>query len=574
MLEPRWTKIAYDQATVDHLEKEMNIHPVLCQLLSQRAITTAEQAQSFFFPQWNQLLDPFLLKDMDKAVERLDKALNDGEKILIYGDYDVDGTMSVSFLYQFLLNQGHKAIDFYLPDRYKEGYGLSERGMQYGVDQGASLMITVDCGIRAIKEVDNARRLGLDVIICDHHLAGDEWPFANAVLDPKRPDCNYPDDSLSGCGVAFKLAQGLLHYRGQSDEELQQLSDFLVISIASDVVPILGENRVFSQIGLNELNYTNKPGLRALLKVSNRKKPYSISDIVFGIGPIINASGRMADADLVVNMMLAKNKALAEKYAKQLKTRNELRREYDKRTAEEAQEEIQEISNLDELKSLVLYQPHWHKGVVGIIAARLCVQYNRPSVILTKSDGILVGSARSAGNVDLFAAIEACEDLLLSFGGHTHAAGLSLKEENYALFCKRFEAQVQQLLGEQSLQPELEISAELLLDDISPEFFKTLRQFSPFGPTNRNPVFLSKQVELVGAAELLKEEHIRFVLRQGEEGKPIHAIAFGMGAYYEQLSQHQKFDICYSLEQNHWAGKTNLQLMVKDFDFTDSKLKG
>lgn len=572
MLSPLWQMVPHDEYISTELQQALGIHPVLCQLLEQRGIKTAEDATAFFNPKWKQLHDPFLMKDMDKAVERLDRALNNDEKILIYGDYDVDGTMSVSLLYQFLLNQGHTSIDFYLPDRYKEGYGISETGMKYAYENGVSLLITVDCGIRAVAQVDSARRHGMDVIICDHHLPDKEWPFANAVLDPKRPDCFYPDKNLSGCGVAFKLAQGLLHYRGQSDEELQELTDFLVISTACDVVPIIGENRIFAQLGLNQLNYTNTFGLRALLRVSTRKKPYSISDIVFGIGPIINASGRMADADLVVNLMLAQDKTLAIEYADQLKTRNELRKEYDKRTADEAREEITDQAEWKDLKSLVLYQPHWHKGVIGIVAARFCVDYYRPTVVLTKSDGILVGSARSPGNVDLFTAIEMCKDLLLSYGGHTHAAGLSLKESNWEIFARRFEKAVETLIAEEgiSIQPYIQIAAELDLADITPEFYKNLRQFSPFGPSNRNPVFFSKQVEIIGAAELLKGEHIRFVIKQ-KDSAPVHAIAFGLGKDFEQFSKHQYFNICYSLEENHWAGKTKLQLMVKGFDFNGEK---
>lgn len=572
MLSPLWQKVPHDECISEELQQELGIHSVLCQLLAQRNIMTVAAAASFFKPKWNQLQDPFLMKDMDKAVERLDRALRQNEKILIYGDYDVDGTMSVSLLYQFLLNQGHTAVDFYLPDRYKEGYGISEAGMTYAYENDVSLLITVDCGIRAVAEVDSARRQGMDVIICDHHLPDKEWPFANAVLDPKRPDCDYPEKELSGCGVAFKLAQGLLHYRGKSDEELKELTDFLVISIACDVVPIIGENRIFSQIGLNQLNYTNTLGLRALLRVSTRKKPYSISDIVFGIGPIINASGRMADADLVVDLMLAGDKSLTIKYADQLKKRNELRKEYDRRTATEALEEVTDQEEWEKLKSLVLYQPHWHKGVIGIIAARFCVDFYRPTIILTKSDGVLVGSARSPGNVDLFAAIEKCKDLLLSYGGHTHAAGLSLKESNWKLFASRFEAAVAELITEESIstQPYIQIAAELKLEDITSDFYKNLRQFSPFGPSNRNPVFYSQQVEIVGTAELLKGEHIRFVLKQNDS-TPIHAIAFGLGKYFEQFSKYQLFNICYSIEENHWAGKTKLQLMIKDFDFDGEK---
>jgi single-stranded-DNA-specific exonuclease len=570
MLSPQWLPVSFEGSDAEHLKQALGIHPVLCQLLAQRGINTRAKAEAFFKPEWHLIPDPFLMKDMEKAVTRLDQALHRGEKILIYGDYDVDGTMSVSFLYQFLLNQGHREVDFYLPDRYKEGYGLSEEGIQYAADQGVSLLITVDCGIRAQEPVDNARRKGMDVIICDHHLPAKEWPFATAVLDPKRPDCSYPNENLSGCGVAFKLAQGLLRYWGKSDEELQSLTDFVVISIASDVMPVVDENRILATYGLRQLQHTRKHGLRALIKVSNRKHPLRISDIVFGIGPIINASGRMADADLVVKLMLAETRSVAKEYAEQLRYRNEMRREYDKRTADEAREEVQDNGTLESRKSLVLYQPHWHKGVIGIVAARLSADFHRPTVILTKSDDLLVGSARSAGNVDLFQAIEQCEDLLLSYGGHTHAAGLSMKEENWEAFSDRFERSIDSIMPEDGLQPFIHVAAEIELSEITTAFHESLQQFAPFGPANRNPVFVSTKVQAFGNIELLKEEHIRLMVKQGDS-KPLHVIAFGMGHLYEQFSQHQEFTICYSIEVNHWGGKKNLQLMLKDVDFIGSK---
>lgn len=571
MLSPQWIPVSFDAVDAVQLQQSLGIHPALCQLLAQRGIKDPVSAAAFFKPEWHLLFDPFLMKDMEKAVTRLDQALHRGEKILIYGDYDVDGTMSVSFLYQFLLNQGHREVDFYLPDRYKEGYGLSEEGIQYAADQGVTLLITVDCGIRAQEPVDNARRKGMDVIICDHHLPAEEWPFATAVLDPKRPDCAYPNKDLSGCGVAFKLAQGLLRYWDKSDEQLQSLTDFVVISIASDVMPVVGENRILSTYGLRHLQHTRKYGLRALIKVSNRKHPLRISDIVFGIGPIINASGRMADADLVVKLMLSETRGLAKEYAEQLRYRNEMRREYDKRTADEAREEVEENGTLETRKSLVLYQPHWHKGVIGIVAARLSTDFHRPTIILTKSDDLLVGSARSAGNVDLFQAIEQCDDLLSSYGGHTHAAGLSMKEENWEIFSERFEKSIDEIMPKDGLQPVIDIAAELKLSEINMDFHQALQQFAPFGPANRNPIFVSTQVEAFGNIELLKEEHIRLVIKQDDDGNPIHAIAFGMGHLYEQFAQHKQFTICYSVELNHWGGKKNLQLMIKDVDFTGQK---
>lgn len=572
MLSPVWLPVAADSQKVAELMQQLEIDPVVAQLLVQRGINSADEVEPFFKPQWNLLHDPFLMKDMDRAVDRLDLAIRRDEKILIYGDYDVDGTMSVSFLYQFLYDQGHRSLEFYIPDRYKEGYGLSAEGVTYAAEQGVSLLITVDCGIRAQEQVDNARGKGMDVIICDHHLPGDEWPFATAVLDPKRPDCNYPNESLSGCGVAFKLAQGLLRSWEKSDVSLQSLSDFVAISIASDVMPVVGENRILASYGLRQLNTNRKAGLLALIKVTNRKRPFRINDIVFGIGPIINASGRMADAGLVVKLMLARTRSVAKDYAEQLRIRNELRKEYDKRTADEAREEVRDMSNWEEKNSLVLYQPHWHKGVIGIVAARLSTDFHRPTVVLTKSDDLLVGSARSGGNVNLFEAIESCSDLLLSYGGHTNAAGLSMEEKHWPAFVKRFEAAIDKSMPEDGLQPTIDIAAELELGQVTPIFYQTLRQFSPFGPANLNPVFVSKEVEAFGSIDLLKEEHIRLQVTQ-DGCPPLHAIAFGMHKHYEHFAKHQKFTIAYSIEENHWGGKTKLQLMIKDIDFSGEKWK-
>ena len=550
--------------------QQLDLDPVVCQLLAQREIESPEEVDPFFKPDWELLHDPFLMKDMDKAVDRLDLAIRRDEKILIYGDYDVDGTMSVSFLYQFLQDVGHRSLEFYIPDRYKEGYGLSAEGVAYAAEQGVSLLITVDCGIRAQEQVDNARGKGMDVIICDHHLPGDEWPFATAVLDPKRPDCSYPNESLSGCGVAFKLAQGLLRSWEKPDESLQSLTDFVAISIASDVMPVIGENRILASYGLRQLNNTRKAGLLALIRVTNRKRPFRISDIVFGIGPIINASGRMADAGLVVKLMLARTRSVAKEYAEQLRHRNELRKEYDKRTADEAREEVTDTPNWEEKKSLVLYQPHWHKGVIGIVAARLSTDFHRPTVVLTKSDDVLVGSARSAGNINLFEAIESCEDLLLSFGGHTNAAGLSMEERNWPDFTRRFERAIDQSMPEDGLRPQIAIAAELELGHITPTFYQIIRQFAPFGPANHNPVFVSTQVEAFGSIDLLKDEHIRLQVRQNGSA-PLHAIAFGMKDYYPYFAENEQFTIAYSIEENHWGGKKRLQLMIKDIDFSGEK---
>lgn len=567
---PLWKTISTDETVVSSLEEALGIHPALCRLLAQRGIHSSAEAEHFFHPQWDDLHDPFLMKDMDRAVQRLDLALRRNENILIYGDYDVDGTMSVSLLFHFLNQLGHRHLDYYFPDRYKEGYGLSAEGIKYAHERDVSLLITVDCGIRAKEQVDNARSQGMDVIICDHHLPGDDWPFATAVLDPKRPDCPYPFKELSGCGVAFKLAQGLLYYQDRSDELLEAYTDFVAISIASDVVPIIGENRILAHYGLREINRTRRPGLKALIKASHRKKPIQISDIVFGIGPIINASGRMANAGKVVQLMLAANRRIAEEHAATMKEQNTLRREYDRRSADEARQAVTEDPNWEDQASIVLYEPHWHQGIIGIVAARLATDFHRPIVILTKVDDQLVGSARSVSEIDLFEAIESCEDLLESYGGHTYAAGLSMEESNWPEFARRFDAAIRQQTPPAGLQPSIDIAAELPISEITPAFYKYLQQFAPFGPHNRNPVFVAPAVEISGQVELLKEEHLRLMLRD-TDGSEWPAIAFGKGDQFETLGQHSRFGICYSLQENHWQGKSQLQLMIRDFDFSMDK---
>ena len=567
---PQWKAIPTDAQALRSLQDSLDISPIFCRLLAQRGIQNQEEAEHFFHPNWNDLYDPFLMQDMERAVDRLDLAMRRQESILIYGDYDVDGTMSVSLLFHFLDQMGHRQLHYYFPDRYKEGYGLSAEGVAYAKDKGVSLLITVDCGIRAQEQVDNARSQGMDVIICDHHLPGEHWPFATAVLDPKRPDCDYPFKELSGCGIAFKLAQALLHHRHLSDEMLKAYSDFVAISIAADIVPIVGENRILAHFGLKEINQTRRHGLKALIKASHRRRPILISDIVFGLGPIINASGRMADADTVVKLMLAENRQVAESYADAMKERNELRREHDRKAAEEARNSVLAASNWEERTSIVLYNPHWHRGIIGIVAARLATDFHRPTVILTRSDDILVGSVRSAGGIDLFPAIESCQDILLSYGGHAFAAGLSIREENWEAFAQRFDEVIRKQSAEAELHPVLEIAGELPLAAITPDFYRVLRRFAPFGPGNPNPLFVAPEVEVQGAVELLKEEHLRLMVQQ-DGGAVLPAIGFGKGDAFVELGEHSRFSLCFSLQENHWKGKTNLQLVIKDFDFSTEK---
>lgn len=565
LMEKQWKLLETDETIVQQLEKKLGIHPIFCRLLVQRGITTPEQVKQFFQPKLKQLHDPFLMKDMDKAVERLERAIQNNEKILLFGDYDVDGTTSVALLYSFL-QRHHSNLDYYLPDRYKEGYGLSFEGIEYAQENDVKLLITLDCGITAIDQVQRANEYGIDVIICDHHLPEKQLPKANAVLDPKRPDCNYPFKELSGCGVGFKLAQAYVEKNGLDWRQLEDLLDLLVISIASDIVPIVDENRVLAYFGLQKLNSTKRLGLRALINLSRREPPLTISDIVFGIGPMINAAGRLADAEKAVRLMLSVEKGVAADYARVLDYRNQMRKEFDQRIAEEARKLVQQDPLWQDRKSIVLYQSHWHKGVVGIAAARMVEEYHRPAIIFTESEGKIVGSARSIKGFDIHEAIGMCKDLLISYGGHAHAAGLSLYPENLVFFQERFEAVVETLASEEIFVPEIPISAEIDLKDITPHFWDTLRQFAPFGPGNRNPNFVVRQVRDTGYSRLLRGNHLRIAVGQPDSAAQ-YGVAFGRGDDFEKVKTRKPFDICFNLQENRWEGNSYLQLMVKDMKF-------
>ena len=498
---------------------------------------------------------------MDSAVERLDKAIKNNEPILLYGDYDVDGTTAVALSYSFL-SKYHSKLDYYIPDRYKEGYGVSMQGVDYAQQNGIRLIIAMDCGIKAIDQVAEAKQRGIDFIICDHHLPYEHLPDAIAVLDPKRSDCNYPYKELSGCGVVFKLIQAFAKYRDIDNAEWIELLDILAISIACDIVPITGENRVLAHYGLKALNRTNRIGLKALIEISKRQLPMTISNIVFGIGPMINAAGRLADAKLAVKLLLANNKTIAYEYARMLYQKNKLRQEFEKNIVYEAKEMYVAEAGWEEKKSVVLFNPSWHKGVVGIAAAKMVDHFYKPSIILTESNNKLVGSARTTRGFDIHNAIKQCDDLLENFGGHKHAAGLTLKKENLASFQKAFESVVaSQINGEQQV-PEIPIASTLEINKINDKFFSLLKQFAPFGPSNRNPVFVSTNLKDSGYSKLLKGNHLRLSLRQGE-GTHISGIAFGQGDFYETIKS-SPFHLCYNITENHWNGKRSLQLQVKD----------
>lgn len=565
MLPKQWKLTEIQPDLVKSLQEELNIDAIFCSLLVQRGIHSAIAAKSFFSPSLDNLHDPFLMQDMTKGVLRLHEAIQQKQKILLYGDYDVDGTTSVALMYSFL-SQQKAVLDYYIPDRYKEGYGISVEGIRYAEEKGVALIIAMDCGIRAEKQALLAKEAGIDLIICDHHLPGEQLPEAYAILDPKRSDCNYPFKELSGCGVAFKLTQAYVQQYDLPKEQWESLLDFLVISIAADIVPMVEENRILAYFGLEKLNRTNRLGLKALIDHSKRERPLSITDIVFGLAPMINAAGRMADAEKSVQLMLSNTKNVAADYTRVLNYRNDLRRDFEQRITKEANELFVQAEDWEGRKSIVLYQEHWHKGVVGIVASRMVESYYRPSIILAKSGNLVVGSARSVRGFDIHEAISMCSDLLINFGGHKYAAGLTLHPENVQAFTDRFEGVVQVTITTEQTQAEIDVSATLTFNEIDAKFLKTLARFAPFGPGNRNPVFQSLGVSDTGYSRVLKKEHLSLALQQ-DNSQSFKGISFGQAGVAKKVYTRQPFDICYNLRENRWKGKTFLQLMIKDMRF-------
>ncbi|MCF8246500.1 MAG: single-stranded-DNA-specific exonuclease RecJ [Saprospiraceae bacterium] len=561
----RWTLLPADEAVVSHLQQVLKINPIFCRLLAQRGISTYDGAKTFFRPEWSHLHDPFLMKGMEAAVACLQRALQADEKILLYGDYDVDGTTSVALMYQFL--SGHRAkLDFYIPNRYREGYGVSMAGIDHAIAEGTKLIIAMDCGVNAREQVAKAKSHGIDFIICDHHLPDGSLPDAIAVLDPMRPDCPYPFKGLSGCGVAFKLAQAFLQKNNLPDTELHPLLDLLVLSIAADIVPMIGENRVLAHLGLQYLNRSSRPGISALLELSGRQRPLSISDLVFGLAPLINAAGRLADADQAVKLLLSADKTVAADNARVLLLRNQLRKEHDQQIQDEAIRLFDAKPDKDARRSVVLFQPDWHKGVIGIAAARMVERFHRPAILLTESNGMAVGSARTVPGFNIYEAIKTCEDLLTNFGGHAHAAGLTMPLDAVPVFQERFEEVVRNSITEEQQVPEVEVSATLDLNEITPGFWRILKQFAPFGPGNRSPVFVTKKVMDTGYSKLLKGTHLRLSLKQAGAPTAI-GMAFGMGEHFARISSKKPFHVAYKIEEEQWQGKAYLRLMVKDFWF-------
>ena len=574
-METRWIIAKdVDKQVVRSLSESLGIDEILANLLVQRGITTYEEAKNFFRPSLEHLHDPFLMKDMDKAVDRLQKAMTNGEKILIYGDYDVDGTTAVALIYTYLKNfVNKKKIEFYIPDRYEEGYGISYKGIDYAADNDFGLVIVLDCGIKAVEKIEYANQRGVDFIICDHHRPDDVIPNAVAVLDSKRPDCEYPYKELSGCGVGFKLITALSMRLGRPIEEVYELLDYVAVSIAADIVPITGENRVLAYFGLIQLNKNPRPGIAAVLRQTEQKnaleRELTISDLVFLIGPRINAAGRLEKASDSVRLLLATNTDHAEKLATSINSLNEKRREFDNAITEEALQMIDADEKMRNAKSTVIFNENWHKGVIGIVASRLTDSYYRPTIVLTRSGNLITGSARSIKNFDIYDAIDDCSDLLEHFGGHKYAAGLSLKPENLKEFSERFEKYVSEHLEEDDLTPELNVDIEMDFTNITPKFVRILKQFAPFGPGNLSPVFLTRNVVDAGFSRAVgNRKHLKLsVMQQGNTDFVFSGIAFQKGDLYERIHDKEPFTMCYYIEENFWQGKTTLQLNVKDIKF-------
>ena len=556
-----------DGETVARLSSELGIDPVLSKLLVQRGIGSFQEARAFFRPSLDNLHDPFLMKDMDKAVDRVGAAVKSGEKILVYGDYDVDGTTAVSLVYSFL-RKLTRNVDFYVPDRYDEGYGVSYKGIDWAADNGFGLIITLDCGIKANDKVFYAADRGIDMIICDHHLPENDLPAAVAVLDPKRADCGYPFDDLSGCGVGFKLVQAYSQKNGIPFDSLIPLLDLLVVSISSDLVSVVGENRILAHFGLKQLNENPRKGLLAMIHLSGLDPEHiTIDDIVFKIGPRINAAGRMESGRMAVELLTAENDEVAARIGSEINRYNNERKNIDREITREALEMVQSGNCLSARNATIVYNPSWHKGVVGIVASRLVEAFYRPTIVFTRSNGFVTGSARSVHGFDLYDAIESCADLLENFGGHLYAAGLTLKEENLPEFCERIENFIEKNISEDMLTPVIMIDTRLNFSQITPKFFRILKQFQPFGPGNSAPVFLTENVYDNGNVRKVGADggHLKLeLIQESQPYRSISAIAFNKSEHFDHIKAGNPIDVCYSIVENYYRGIANLQLRIKD----------
>lgn len=547
---------------VQRLADALSVDAVIASLLVQRGVETYDEAKVFFRPKLEDLHDPYLMKDMDKAVQRIEKAIEAGENILVFGDYDVDGTTAVSLVSAYLRSYYHNVCT-YIPDRYKEGYGVSTAGIDYADDNGCSLIIALDCGIKSIDKVAYANSKGIDFIICDHHRPGDTLPDAVAILDPKREDCSYPYDELCGCGVGFKLIQALGINRGQTIYDLVPYLDLVATAIAADIVPITGENRVLAKYGLDVINTSPRPGIKALIQ-NVKKKTLTISDVVFIVAPRINAAGRIKHGNDAVELLTEFSLQQAEEFAAQIEGLNADRKDLDKQITVEALQQIEKNSDQQRVTTVV-YQEDWHKGVIGIVASRLTETYYRPTLVFTKSGDKLAASARSVKDFDIYNALEACAEHIEQFGGHMYAAGLTLLEEQYPLFREKFEEVVQQTIDPQLLIPEISIDAEIDFEDITPKFNRLLKQFEPFGPGNMSPVFMTRNVKDTGYGKSIGTDstHLRLFVRQGETGG-FAAIGFGLAKKMDLACNGEAFDAVYSVDENEWNGEVSIQLRLRD----------
>ena len=569
-MEKRWVlKKEPDQETIVRLIEQVGVSRPLSVILGQGGISNFEEAKAFFRPELTELHDPFEMMNMSSAVDRIEKAVANNENILIYGDYDVDGTTAVALVYEYL-TKDYEQVGYYIPDRYKEGYGLSKTGIEFAVDNSFSLVIALDCGIKAIDQVDFANSEGIDTIICDHHLPGDKLPEC-IILNPKQKNCPYPYKELSGCGIGFKLIQAINHIRMRAYDEVLPLLDMVLVSIGADIVPIEGENRILAYFGLKRLNESPRIGFKKLMELAKKTSYMNVRDVVFTLAPRINAAGRIDSGNKAVQLLLAKTDTEVDEISVLINKHNETRKDLDREITKQALQQIEASEWMLGAKSTLVYDPNWHKGVVGIVASRLTETYYRPTIVLTESNGFAVGSARSVKGFNIYNAINKCTDLLHQFGGHDFAAGMTLPIENVSAFREKFDSIVGEQIKKEQLIPSIEISAKIEFRDIYenerggvPKFYRIMKQLAPFGPGNMNPVFLTERVRDYGNSRILKDEHIKFNIFQEEYPDIIiDGIGFGMADKFD-IIMNGEFDIVYTLEENHWKGRTNIQLMVRD----------
>ena len=551
------------EEAVLRFKEHLNIHPTLLKLLLHRGVDTYDKAKSFFRPSLSEIHDPYLMKDMYKAVNRIDKAINEGQKIMVYGDYDVDGTTAVALMYHFL-SRYYSEVIYYIPDRYKEGYGVSYQGIDFASEMSCDLIIALDCGIKAIEKVDYAKEKGIDFIICDHHTPGEKLPQAVAVLDPKRKDCTYPFKELSGCGVGFKLVQALLQHWDREQAEAFRYLDILAISISADMVSLVEENRILCSLGLKSIASSQKPGIQSLLKTSKISGEVSTGDIGFKIGPRINAVGRMDHGKKAVELLVSEDGDFTDFGSEEMDVANENRKEEQLKTLNEAIAQIESWGNIDELKSIVVYQENWHKGIVGIVASKLVDIYYKPTIVLTKSGEKVAGSARSVKEFSIYDALDLSSEHLIQFGGHMYAAGMTLKEENVSLFRQKLEEVVADKIKPEQCFPEVEIESEIKLGDITPAFYKILKDMGPFGQDNPSPIFSAEGVFDTGDARIVGDNHLKLSLNDGSSEESIAAIGFNLGYFSQGFTNGDKFKIAFCIEENSFRNRKTIQLDIKD----------